>query len=172
MRYAPSSDLVENKKAKSITFKRQNGHIMLYMGERHVGGGRMVHSRLNEMKSEVDKAVKGHTVTTMKQFGSSGVQFARHGVQSTFPKWYGQHGFKNKLDFAKTLKNKQSVRNKRLVNQAIDDLSKGYDSSHGRVPPSEKFQVKTRQKFDNRNVIFRRIRGRIVPMRINDEVPF
>ena len=179
--YAPGSEptegLVKNKKAKPITFKKLNGRISLYMGDKKVGGGRLVNNRLGEMKMEIDHATKGHTVTTMKDFGPGGANFKRHGIKSTFPKWFGEHGFKSKKDFRKVLSKKKGIRHDRLVNQAIKDLSKGYDTLHGQVPASKKFQVKTRQKFDNKGVVFRRIRGRVVPMRprkplMDDEVPF
>ena len=173
----PTSDLVVNKKAKPIKFRRVNGRIKLYMGDKRVGGGRMVKQRLGEMKMEIDHAEKGYSVTTMKDFGSGGAEFKRHGVKSTFPKWYSQHGFKNKQDFARVLARKKGIRNERLVKQAIEDLSEGYETPHGRVPGSKEFQVKTRQKFDNKGVVFRRIRGRVVPMRprkplMDEEVPF
>lgn len=170
--------LKKNKKAKDITFVRKNGRIRLKMDGKDIGGERMVTDRLKEMKSEIQSAEAGHTVTTMKERSYGGHDFKRYGVKSTFPKWFGQSGFSSKKDFLKVINSKKGKRYDRLVNRAIDDLSSGYDTSYGRVPPSDDFRVKTKQYYDNRGVVFRVIDGKVRPMRFGrgrrsyDEVPF
>lgn len=175
--YQERDGLVKNKDAKPITFVKKNGRISLKMGKRSVGGERLVIDRIREMKMEVEKAEKGSTVSTMKDFGPGSAEYKRHGIKSSFPKWFGELGFNSKKDFIKVLNSKKGVRYDRLVNRAIDDLSTGYSSSYGRIPPSEEFQVKSRQKFDNRGVVFRVIDGKVRPIRgggprFSDEVPF
>ena len=176
MMLAPGSSnnngIVDNKKAKRVTFTKKKGRISLMMGDKNVGGSNMVVDRIQEMKSEVDHAQAGSTVTTMKDVGPGGPAFKRHGIKSTFPKWFGETGFNSKKDFMKVLNNKKGVRYDRLVNRAVSDLSSGYDTSFGRVPSSEKFQVASRQKFDNRGVTFRFIKGKVRPLRGGNVVPF
>jgi len=170
-------DLVKNKKAKDITFIKKNGRISLRMGSRKVGGSNMVSGRLDEMKSEISSADAGHTITTMKDMGSKGTAFKRHGIKSTFPSWFGESGFNSKKDFLKVINSKKGKRYDRLIDRAIDDLSGGYSTSFGKVPASKEFQVKSRQKFDNKGVVFRVIKGKVRPIRggsqrFDDEVPF
>lgn len=178
-----SQDIVANKKFRELTFKKESGRIVLYSDGKRVGGGRMVKDRLLEMKGEVRAAEAGYTVSTMKDLGDRGYEYKRHGVKSTFPEWYGEIGFRNKDDFMRVFNKKQGKRKDKLVNQAIEDLSEGYKTSFGPVPENQKFRLKTRQDFDNTNVIFRKIRGRIVPIKTkgpakkqhnkySDEVPF
>ena len=184
MNYAPGSqmefeDLKENKKSKGVSFVKHKGRIRLKNGSKNVGGLRLVQDRLQEMKSAVRTADRGHTVSTMKDRGGSrGYEFKRHGVKSTFPSWFKSLGFNSKKDFNSVVERGSGERHKRLVKKAIKDLSSGYQTKHGYVPPNKDFLVKSRQKFNNKGVIFRKIKGRIVPMRvgnsrpIDDEVPF
>lgn len=171
-------DLKDNKKSKEVRFVKKSGRIVLLNGSKRVGGSPLVYDRLDEMKSAVKTAEKGSTVTTMKDKGSKGTEFKRHGIKSTFPKWFSRLGFKSKRDFNKVVEKKSGERYKRLVNKAIKDLSTGYSTKYGDVPASKEFLVKTRQKFDNKGVIFRKINGRIVPLKVGnkpyygDEVPF
>ncbi len=170
-------DLVDNKKSKSISFKKVKGRIVVLNGSKKVGGSRSVTNRLAEMKGIIDKSEKGHTVTTMKEFGSSGAKFRRHGVKSTFPSWFSRLGFNSKKDFNKVVESKKGKRYDRLVNKAIKDLSKGHRTQFGEVPADKDFLVKTRQKFDNKGVIFRKIKGKIRPIKTGSgrsysEVPF
>lgn len=175
---APSFDsekegIVKNKKAKPITFVRRKGRVSLKMGSKDVGGERLLSQRIDEMKGEVKSAEAGSVVTTMKDFGPGSAEFKKHGVKSTFPKWFGKLGFNSKKDFMKVLNSKKGVRYDRLVKRAINDLSSGYSSSFGRVPASDEFKVKTRQVFDNRGITFRFIKGKVRPIRGGrEEVPF
>lgn len=175
MAFAPSFNdepggLVKNKKAKDITFVKSKGRIRLKMGSKDVGGERLLSQRLQEMKSEIQAAERGRTDTTMKDFGPGSAEFKRHGVKSTFPTWFGKVGFNSKKDFMKVINSKKGTRYDRLVGRAIDDLSSGYSTSFGRVPASQKFQIATRQKFDNTGVVFRVIDGKVRP--IKGGVPF
>lgn len=165
-----SQGVVDNKKAKKVTFTRSNGRISLKMGGKDIAGERLLSNRIKEMESEIRQSQAGSVVTTAKDFGPGGPEFQRHGIKSTFPKWFGQLGFNSKKDFLQVLNRKKGIKHDRLVNRAIEDLSEGHDSSFGRVPASEEFQIKTRQKFDNRGVSFRFINGKVRPIR--GGVPF
>jgi len=176
VRYAPSGEsssngLKKNKDAKPITFVKNKGRISLRMGSKKVGGANMVTERLNEMKSEIRESQAGSTVTTMKDSGPGKTEYKRHGIKSTFPSWFGKSGFNSKKDFIKVINSKKGVRYERLVNRAVDDLSGGYNTSYGRVPANKEFQVKSRQKFDNKGISFRVIDGKVRPMRFGS-VPF
>lgn len=172
--------LVKNKKSKEIRFVKQRGRIRIYNGKKSVGGERALAGRLKEMKSEIDHATKGETVSVMKDLGSKGTSYKRYGIKSTFPRWFGRIGFNSKKDFNKVFDRKSGTRYQRLLKKAHKDLSQGYETTFGDVPPDKDYLVKTRQRFDNRGVIFRKIRGKIVPIRTNrrkkpkfdDEVPF
>lgn len=174
--------IVKNKKSKPIRIKKQNGRLRIYNGQKSVGGERALIGRLKEMKMEVNTAEAGKTVSVMKDLGSKGTSYKRYGVKSTFPKWFGRIGFNSKKDFNKVYNRKSGERYQRLVRKAHKDLSQGYDTSFGEVPPDTDYLVKTRQRFDNRGVIFRRINGKVVPLRVkgrnrnqlkfDDEVPF
>lgn len=178
MRLAPSFDdepegLVKNKDAKPITFVKKKGRLSLKMGGKKVGGSNMVVDRINEMKSEIEHAEAGSTVTTMKDFGPGSAEFKRFGIKSTFPKWFSKNGFNSKKDFMKVINSKKGVRYERLVNQAITDLSNGHSSAYGDVPASTDFKVKTKQVYDNRGVVFRVINGKVRPMKFGSGgVPF
>lgn len=157
---------VDNKNAPSVKFIRKNGRIIPIIGNKNIpSASSHVQSRISEMTTEVINAQQGR-----RGVGQNGKAFS---TPSTFPKWYSEHRFANKNDFFKVAGDQKSVRNDRLVNQAIADLLNGYSSPSGRVPPNRQFQIATRQVFDNKNVIFRKIDGKIVPIRLrNNEVPF
>jgi len=100
----------------------------------------LVNDRFDEMISEIDNAQAGRVVTTVKEGNIGGdVDFKKHGVKSTFPKWFGEVGFKSKADFDKVIKSGKGVRFDRLMARAKEDLTKGYNTAFGRVPPNEKF---------------------------------
>jgi hypothetical protein len=173
---APSSepqydDLKDNKKSKEVRFKKVKGRLVLLNGKKKVGGTRLVQERLDEMKTAVKSAEAGKTVSTMKDMGDKGYEYKRHGIKSSFPAWFSRLGFNSKKDFQSVMNRKSGPRYERVVNKAIKDLSTGYRTKFGDVPASKKFLVATRQKFDNKNVIFRTINGKVVPMKIS-EPPF
>jgi hypothetical protein len=173
----PEGDLVKNKNAKPITFVKNKGRLSLRMGNKKVGGAKMVNERLAEMKAEIKQAEAGRAVTTMKDTGPGSPEFKRYGIKSTFPTWFRQEGYSSKKDFLKVINSRKGKRYERLVKRAIGDLSNGYSSSFGRVPANDDFLVKSRQRFNNKGVTFRYIDGKVRPMRFGgrprlEEAPF
>lgn len=173
--------LVKNKKSKELRIVKKRGRLVVFNGDKQVGGSREINERLRDMKVEVRTAEAGSTVTTYKDLGAKGMEYKRHGVKSTFPSWFSRLGFNSKQDFNKVIERKKGLRFNRLVKKAAKDLSMGYNTSHGRVPADKDFLVKSRQKFDNKNVFFRNIGGKVRPMRFgtgmrkpkySNDVPF
>lgn len=170
-----NEDFVENKNKPNITFVKRRGRLRLLGDGKDIGGEQLLNDRIAEMVREVKGAEAGFAVTTVK-----GGQFQRHGVKSTFPDFFRKAGFTTKKDFIRAAERRKGPAFERIVNQAIDDLTKGFSSSFGDVPANKDFLVKTKQMFDNRNVIFRVIDGRVVPLKTStprniiddDEVPF
>ena len=173
-----SGEIVDNINAPKVTFIKKNGRVMLRGNGKSLAGERILNERINIMVAEVNAAEAGRVVTTMKDMGVDGIQFRKSGVKSTFPDFFRDAGFSTKKGFIRAAKRRKGPAFKRIVNQAITDLLEGYESSFGFVPPDQEFLIKTKQKFDNRNVIFRNINGRIVPIKTNkkintsSEVPF
>lgn len=85
---------------------------------------------------------------------------------STFPQYMRDAGISSKKDFMKVSKMKKGIRLERLRKVAIDRLNHGYENAHGYDSPDMKFKVASKQLYDNKDVIFRRVRGRIVPIRV------
>lgn len=170
----------DNQNAPQIRFIRKNGRIIPIVNKKKVAqAGRLVDDRLEEMKMEVKQASfagKSHSID------STG-KFKHHGGFTTYPDFYRQMKFKNKSDFNKIVERGSGKKYNDLVEQSIDDLKTGYDSAWGRVPPNLQFRVATKQTYDNNGVVFRRIGGKIRPLRfskkavsfdnnLNDHVPF
>lgn len=169
---APSSygnDLVDNKKSGEIRFKKINGRIAVFNEKKKVEGSNLLLSRVKEMETEIKFAEKGESGIKATNTG-----FTRYSKKSTFPSWFSQAGFNSKADFSKVFKKKQGMRYERILKQANKDLSSGYKTTDGIVPENTDYLVKTRQKFDNKNVVFRRINGRIVPIKRTKQevIPF
>jgi hypothetical protein len=173
------SDYKENENAPRVRFIRKNGRIIPIVGEqKSMKGSEELQHRLNEMKQEV---------LTSSSAGRSFKETNRGMVHSkgftNYPSFYRNIKFRNKGDFLSAYSGKGKKADI-LIQQAHEDLSGGYVSSmSGEAPPSMAYRVATKQSFDNRNVIFRRINGRIVPIRLkdksskkastfNDDVPF
>jgi len=173
-----NKDFVENKDKPNISFVVKNSRIRLLGNGKDIGGEQILGQKLNEMLQQVKQSQAGHSVTTMKDFGAGGAVFKRHGIKSTFPQFFRDAGFKTKKEFVKAMKRKTGPAFKRIVSQAISDLQNGSETNFGNEPPNKDFLVKTKQLFDNRNIIFRTIDGKVVPIRTNmphqieDKVPF
>lgn len=163
-------NLKENQNPPRVTFRRIHGRIVpIIQGKKARGASKLLHQELKDRAAEISHAEKGvrgvgyHENVAVKNFGT----------RSTFPAWYSEIGFKGKSDFQKTLKAKKGIKYDRLVEDSIEGLLHGRDSSFGKIPPSTSFRLATKQSFDNTNVIFRKIDGRVVPLRIKrEEVPF
>jgi hypothetical protein len=53
-----------------------------------------------------------------------------------------------------------------LRDEVIKRLNRGYSNEHGFDMPDLEFMTKPGQVYDHKNIIFRRVRGKIRPMRI------
>lgn len=167
----------DNSNAPRINFMKMNGRIIPIVNKHRVlKAAPLVEDRLNEMKTEVQHAQSAGRLFKETFHGTHHV-----GAFSTYPEFYRSIKFKNKADFKKASETLSGRKGEALVEQAIDDLKGGYDSPAGRVPPNLGFRVLTKQTYDNTNVIFRRIHGKIRPIRVKtnrhstvsaDEVPF
>lgn len=180
----PSNGLPEgykqNPNPPQIRFIRKNGRIIPIVNKKRVpAAGEHIQMRLGEMGNEVKKA------------SSEGMSFKQHHDGSTkyskafsnYPDFYRQLKFKNKDDFKRAFEGKTS-KSDDLIKQAHEDISGGYESANGyRVPPDLTYKVQTRQVFNNNGVVFRKLNGRVVPLRIkaskpkkieinHDDVPF
>jgi len=177
--FAPGSSnknkyIVENKDFKGISFKKRSGRLVLYSGSKEVGGSNMVVSRLSEMENEVKQASAGSRGVARDH---EGYALGGYGTKSTFPDYFREEGFKTKKDFLHVLNQRKGVGFELLAKRAIKDLSHGYEYQGREVGANQNFRIRTRQDFNNKGVVFRRIHGRIVPMRVSnkrkeDVVPF
>lgn len=163
----------DNTNPPTIKFRMESGRIRVYTdGKIARGAGKILRNELGDMGSEVK-----HSVASGRSIGykDDGTVNRALGGYSSFPSYYKELKFKSRKDFAAVLERKKGKRFNDLAERAISNLSTGRDSSFGRIPANRKFRVKTRQSFDNKDVVFRRIRGKIVPMRFKkklEEAPF
>lgn len=173
-----------NESAPQIRFVRIRGRVIPIVNKKKsLKGADNINARLNEMKSEVTTA-SSEGMSFKK--GSDGSVVYSKGF-SNYPSFYRSLKFKNKSDFLKALEGR-TKKSDDLVEQAHEDLSKGYDSSFaGPVPSDLNYKVDTKQVFDNRSVVFRKLNGQVRPIKIkktketpmlknlteyDDEVPF
>ena len=155
----------DNPNAPRVRFIRKNGRVIpIIQGDRKGVKPRVassiVDSQISAMSESVKNAEAGKRIVT--GYGTS-----QHviGTKSTFPKFYGELGFKNKHHFFATLQ-KPGVKQDQLMSAAVKDIKSGKDYGLGLPNRSKQFQVATREIFDNTNVIFRKLNGRVVPMKI------
>jgi hypothetical protein len=85
---------------------------------------------------------------------------------STFPSWMRNSGISSTKDFLAVINQNKGIRHDRLKGIAIDRLNSGYSNQHGYDLPDTDFKVSSNQLYDRKDVIFRRIRGRLIPMRV------
>lgn len=167
----------DNPNAPQIRFIRKNGRVIPIVQKKKVTrAAPLVDERLEEMKIEVEHATKGERGVGYDENRNAVKNFS---IRSTYPDFYREAKFRNKNEFFKTIEKREGQKFDALAGQAIDDLKGGYETSFGRVPPNLHFRVLTKQTFDNTNVVFRRINGRVVPIRNpkaefmkDDEIPF
>lgn len=165
----------QNANPPQVTFRRIRGRIVpIVNGKQPRGATKILQQELSDRVQEIKEAERGQRAVGYHE----GQAVKNFGTKSTFPSWYKDIGFKNKADFAKVVKTKEGVKFQRLVDDSIEGLIHGRSTSFGPIPPNRKFRLATKQEFDNKDVIFRRIDDRVVPMRIpiwkrrDDEVPF
>lgn len=154
----------ENSHAPSVRFIRKGGRVIPIVTGSKTGvksrvAGQIVNDQLHGMEHSVDIAEKGKRVHL-----GYGTDHEVRGMSSTFPKFYSEIGFKNKADF-KTSLDKPGAKQERLIQRAIEDIKKGETYGFGGPNVSTNFKLATRQIFDNQNVIFRKMSGKVVPIR-------
>lgn len=171
--------IVPNENAPQIRFVRIRGRVVpIVQGKKKLSLVPKVEDQIQEMKHEISIAEKGSRQVAHSEYGDS-KNFA---TQSTFPGWYKSLGFRNREEFLGAVKTRNTKKFDKVADEAIDHLKDGYESTYGRVPPDTEFRIKTRQDFDNTGVIFRKIDGKVRPLRFGpkiqkqrddfDEVPF
>lgn len=157
---------IENPNPPMLQFQRQSGKMRAFVrrGDPHNIRQREAAGLVNEQLETMRVAVDEATVGTRAHMGY-GTSHEVRGIPSTYPKFYGQLHFKGKDDFRKVME-RPSERQARLINQAIGDLKKGEGYGYP-VDPSNptKYRVAAREVFDRDGIVFRRIRGRIIPIR-------
>ena len=168
----------DNPTPPQIRFIRKNGRIIPIVNKKKVyKSSDLVKDRLEDMKMEVKNAEASGKSHAALDDGS----YRHFGGYSTFPEFYKSMKFRNKNDFYKVAAATSGKRSDDLVTQAIEDLKSGYESSFGRVPPNLQFRVMTKQTYDNNGVVFRKLNGKVVPLRFSkksnnveydDEIPF
>ena len=166
------------------TFKMKNGKIKSSVKPRYVETGRNadyksafakkeINSMLKQMEFEIEASEAGSSTLIFEdQKGKMGGVINRSFTPSTFPKFLRETKINTKKDFAKVLAGKRGIRKKRLEKEAIKRLNEGFSNDHGYDMPDMNFRKKTGQVFDNKDIIFRRIRGRIVPIRVKKKNRF
>lgn len=130
---------------------------------------------LNNMKHEIVSSEKGS-----RSIHGYGKDQNVTVTKSTFPEYMKESGINSTKDFLKVLTQKKGVRFDRLKKKAIERLENGYKNKHGYDEPDIDFLVKTKQMHDNKDVIFRRVGGRVVPIKVTkrnrydllDDAPF
>jgi predicted metal-dependent hydrolase len=154
------------------TFKMKNGKVITGYKPRYVPTGKkpdysskyaqkMIAGELDNMRSEIEASQAGQRTIT-----GVGTEMKVTATKSTFPSYMRKAGISSKKDFMKVLSQKRGKRKERLKKIAINRLNEGYKNKHGYDMPDMKFKAKTGQVYDNKDIIFRRIKGRIVPLRI------
>lgn len=166
-----NSDFRDNPNPPQIRFIRKGGRIIPIVNRKKLTKSSSdVELRLVEMASEVREAQKGFRGANYDE--STGLSKG-FGVKSTYPKFYSQIKFKNKDHFNKVFLTESGNKYEQLVDHAIKDLKEGYESPSGFVPRNLRFRVATKQTFDNRKIVFRKIDGIVRPLRFGkvDPVP-
>jgi len=176
----PSAHKTNNKlndNAPKVTFRRIRGRVVpIVNGKQPVGATRPLREELVMREMEVREAEAGKRGASIDDQGNQ----KGFGTKSTFPKFFRELGFNSKKQFLKVMESKKGKKYEQVVNDSISSLLKGRDSTYGRIPPNEKFRVATKQEFDNRGVSFRRVNGKVIPMRFKkarkpkkeEELPF
>jgi len=159
----------QNPNPPKVTFRVLRGRVVpIVQGKQPRGVTNILKDELEGRKIEIEHAEAGK-----RNVGYDGDRVVKSfGTKSTFPGYYSKIGFKNKDHFMKVINNKKGPKFAALVEDSIGGLLKGRTSSYGKIPPSTKFRVATKQEFDNRGVVFRKINGVIVPLRPSERVPF
>lgn len=161
---APSSSGNKlNPNPPKVTFRRINGRIVpIVNGKQPRGATKPLRQELATREMEVRQAAKGFRGVGYNDKGEAVRNF---GSKSTFPKFFGELGFNSKKQFLDVVAKKKGKKYEELVNDSIHSLLVGRSSTFGDIPPDERFRLATKQEFNNVGVVFRRIDGKVRPMR-------
>ena len=156
------------------SFRKVNGKIVVTQKNRYKETGKepnynskyaqkRILQELNNMRWEVMQSEKGRS--SLIRDSHDRVSHRSYS-ESSFPDYVRKSGIKSKNDFESVIKKSKGVRFDRLKSHAIERINHGYSNKHGYDQPDLKFKVKTGQLYDNKDVIFRRYRGRVIAMRV------
>lgn len=164
----------ENPNPPKVTFRMIRGRVVpIVAGKRARGAGPILRQEIQDRYSEVKHADKGYRGASVDWDHGHAVNF---GVKSTFPPFFSQLKFNSRKQFLEVVEKKKGKKYEDLVEDSIDGLLHGRESSHGYIPPNQQFRFATKQSFNNRGVVFRRIDGKVRPLKFKkkeeDEVPF
>ncbi len=146
------------------------------MSERYVATGKAgsytsgyakkrISAEIRQMIYEVSRSEKSSSRLEMNKNQVTGRTY----VKSTFPSFMRESGISTKKDFLKIASENKGVRFNRVKAAAISRIHEGYKNEHGYNAPDREFGLKTGYLYDNKNVIFRYIRGRVIPLRLKNE---
>lgn len=159
---------------QDITFIKRNGRIIPIKRKRFVETGKSpnyntkyakkaISQEISSMVHEVKSSQKSSSYLSRDQYGTV---TNRHYTASTFPKYFSSVGANSSSDFEKIANSKKGVRYDRIKTEAIDRLENGFKNSHGYNDPDAKFLVKTGKYYDNKDIIFRKVKGVVRPLRV------
>jgi hypothetical protein len=156
-----------NENAPQVRFIRRNGRVIPLISGNRAGvkprvATDIMRDQLEAMEHSIDQAERGKRVMT-----GYGTDFEVKGFKSSFPFWYSEIGFKNQKDFYKTLKT-PGAKQFRLTDQAERDIVKGESYGFGLPNRSTRYKLATRKIFDNEGVVFRKIGGKVRPLRVGE----
>ena len=124
-----------------------------------------INQELSSMKSEILQSEKSSSILIRKE-NSNDVSH-RSFTESTFPEYMRKSGIGSSKDFLSVLNKAKGLRFERLKKVAIDRLNNGYQNKHGYDLTDIDFKKKTGQIYDNKNVIFRFVRGRVIRIKVD-----
>lgn len=124
-----------------------------------------INDELQNMKYEITLSEKSRSSLIKKE--NSHDFSHRSYTESTFPSYMKESGIGSSKDFMNVLSRSKGLRYERLKSVAIDRLNNGYSNKHGFDKPDMEFKKKTGQIYDNKNVIFRMVRGRVIRIKVD-----
>lgn len=142
--------IVANQNAPKVRFVRINGRIIpIVSGKKSPKAEKALNRGIDEMTSEVSVAEAGRR--TVNDHGE------RVTWGSSFPKYFGENGFRTKKQWMSAVEKKSGKDYEVITKMAAD---------------THAFRIATKQIFDNHNVIFRNIDGRVRPIKLKSREQF
>lgn len=162
----------DNPHAPQIRFIRKGGRVIpIAVGDKYAKpmvAAKHLNAQLELMSTAVDNAERGKRVHL-----GYGTDHEVRGMSSTFPKFFSKLHFRSKADFKQTLEaDKVGPKQLRLFEEAHNEIKRGEDFGFGAPKDrSIQYQLALRQIFDNQGVVFRKIDGKVVPIRSKGKEP-